>query len=99
MFYFSEPHDGSSGALKALPKAVKAVIDGLDSKCMSLAAAMTLIGDVKPEGMRVTSHFNADKTGGLIMLKEGDFRKGEHPNHVWLLIKFSENQNDDSDSK
>lgn len=92
MFFFFEPHDGVRGALKALPKAVKNVIDAMDGEHMSLAAALCLIDRAKPEGTRLKSVLSDDRKQGSILLTEGDMQN--LPMHAWKLISFSEESRD-----
>jgi len=87
MFIFSEPHDGVSGAAKALPKDVKRVIDGMNGERMSLAAAFCRIGEAKPGGTKLITH-SEGKRAGWIMLEEGSIKKP--PMHVWRLLRYSE---------
>lgn len=88
MFMFYEPHDGVRGAAKALPKAVKSVIDSMDGERMSLAAALCLIDEAKPEGTRLKTVVSDDRKRGSILLTEGDMQN--LPMHAWKLISFSE---------
>ncbi len=88
MFIFSEPHDGVSGAAKALPKDVKRVIDGMNGERMSLAAAICRIGEAKPGGTKLVTVPATHTKAGWIMLEEGSIKKP--PMHVWRLLRFSE---------
>lgn len=93
MFIFSEPHPGGvMGCPKPLPDDVKPVIDEMDGKRMSLAAALLRIAQALDSagimGMQIKSHSNEDKTEGWIGLTEGSFQNP--PCHLWRLIKYSE---------
>lgn len=93
MFIFSDPHPGGiMGCLKPLPDGVKLMVDDMDGKRMSLAAALIRIARALDAagitGMQLKSHSNEDKTEGWIGLTQGSVKNP--PCHSWRLIKYSE---------